>query len=550
VAAVVLLAHGYFFHYYEGAPNPNETSRLYLTLAVVDHGTLAIDAPMARHGVTGDRAEHKGRTYCDKAPGLSFLAVPFYALAQGTAKMFGGELTLSQAHLVSRWGAVILPTILLCYYLYLFLWEILPSWRLRVLLVLVYALASLARTYGVLFFSHQTAAVFSVGGVMFLYRLAAKSGWRGSASALLGGLFLGTAFSIEYPTFIAVAAGAMLALFTVRPWWRLPLTAVGVAIPVGLCLLYNYLAFDNPLSPGYAHLTSSFAAIHAKGLFGVTTPTPEALFGSFLSLERGLFFFSPWLVAALPGFYFLFRQREYRPLFWVSLTVSLGYGYFISSFDYWVGGDTAGPRHLTPLVPFLVFPVAAFMERVSRSSWEAPRFLLSGLFVYSILLVNLVSMTFSYFHPDLQNPFRDLSLEFWREQAFPESLGTLLGASHTVSVVPYVLGLLGLSLFACVAWPRAELSHRVSRRILSVVYAAGFATLGLLLVLSLRPEGRTQWASHEVYRYMAHFKASSPRFREAGPPTRTGLILRGNNAVLLGRPEEALRDYREAQRAP
>jgi hypothetical protein len=550
VAAVVLLGHGYFFHYYEGTPNPNETSRLYLTMAVVDHGTLAIDAPLGRHGGTGDKAEHEGKTYCDKAPGLSFLAIPFYAVAQGIAKIFGGELTLSQAHLVSRWGAVILPTILLCYYLYLFLWEILPSWRLRILLVLVYAMASLARTYGVLFFSHQTAAVFSVGGIMFLYRLAAKSGWRGTASALLGGLFLGIAFATEYPTFIVAAVGAVLALFTVRPWWRLPLVALGVAIPVGLCLLYNYAAFDNPFSPGYSHLTSSFAAIHAKGLFGVTTPKPEALFGSFLSIERGLFFFSPWLVAALPGFYFLFRQREYRLLFWVSLAVLLGYAYFISSFGYWVGGDTAGPRHLTPLVPFLVFPVAALMERVSRSSWEAPRFLLSGLFVYSILLVNLVSMTFSYFHPELRNPFRDLSLEFWRGQAFPDSLGTLLGTSHTVSVVPYLLGLMGLALFACVAWPRAELPRRVTRRTLSIAYALGLATLSLILVLSLRPEGRTQWASHEVYRYMHTFKSSSPRFRDAGPPTRAGLILRGNNAVLVDNPQDALRNYREAQRAP
>jgi hypothetical protein len=119
-----------------------------------------------------------------------------------------------------------------------------------------------------------------------------------------------------------------------------------------------------------------------------------------------------------------------------------------------------------------------------------------------------------------------------------------------VSVVPYLLGLMGLALFACVAWPRAELPRRVTRRTLSIAYALGLATLSLILVLSLRPEGRTQWASHEVYRYMHTFKSSSPRFRDAGPPTRAGLILRGNNAVLVDNPQDALRNYREAQRAP
>src|SRR5512137_1771162 len=55
----------------------NQNSRFDLTAAIVERGELSIDAYVAN---TGDYAEWNGRTYSDKTPGLSFLAVPVYAL--------------------------------------------------------------------------------------------------------------------------------------------------------------------------------------------------------------------------------------------------------------------------------------------------------------------------------------------------------------------------------------------------------------------------------------------------------------------------------------
>ena len=61
---------------------PNERTRVYLTMALVDHGTLAIDAPLRRFGSVYDLAQFRGRYFTDKAPGTSFLAVPIYAFVR------------------------------------------------------------------------------------------------------------------------------------------------------------------------------------------------------------------------------------------------------------------------------------------------------------------------------------------------------------------------------------------------------------------------------------------------------------------------------------
>lgn len=528
VAAVVLIGYGYFFHFQPGVGHPHETARISLTLAIVDEGTLAIDGPLRRHGEVRAGAGRDGRRHCEEAPGLSFLAVPFYAVGQALARLFDTDLDLAQAHFVCRWGAVVLPSVIFAYFLYLFLGSLLPPWRLRMLLVLVYALGTPARTYGVLFFGDQTAAVWSAGGVMMLLQFARTPGWRGVASIGLGGLMLGAAFATDYPALVAALVGAGLALVVVRPWWRLSIVALAMAVPGLLCLLYNDQAFGDPL----ATIRLRFAA-----------PESQAVFGSLLSFERGLFTLSPWLLAALPGLAFLFRSRESRPLAWVSATVLLGFAGCVASAPGWDDG-AAGPRHLAPLVPFLLFPIAALMHRLSETSWESGRFLLSALFVHSIVLVNAVSMTFSYFGPDLANPYRDVTLELWRDGVFPDSLGTVFGGSGVTATIPYLAGLAVLALFACVAWPRKHLRRAAIRRTLSFAYAAGFTLLALWALVSIRPEGRDARSAREVRRLLPRPGAA------ASDDTRQTLVLRGNAAILSDDTAAALRHYRAAQVRP
>src|SRR5437667_12760583 len=69
--------------------NPQDTTRYELTRHVVLHHSLAIESDVF------DRAVYGGRTYSDKAPGMSFLAIPAYVV----------ERALGVARAPRDWGA-------------------------------------------------------------------------------------------------------------------------------------------------------------------------------------------------------------------------------------------------------------------------------------------------------------------------------------------------------------------------------------------------------------------------------------------------------------
>ena len=73
---LALLVFGVYSYFYQ-AGGWNQNSRFDLTRAIVEQGTLSIDA---YEGNTGDKAQREGHWFTDKAPGLSVLAVPAYAV--------------------------------------------------------------------------------------------------------------------------------------------------------------------------------------------------------------------------------------------------------------------------------------------------------------------------------------------------------------------------------------------------------------------------------------------------------------------------------------
>ena len=64
------------FAYFVPSATWSPVSRLNLTRAIVEEGTLSVDAFVES---TGDRALRNGHWYCDKAPLPSLIAVPAYA---------------------------------------------------------------------------------------------------------------------------------------------------------------------------------------------------------------------------------------------------------------------------------------------------------------------------------------------------------------------------------------------------------------------------------------------------------------------------------------
>src|SRR6516164_3491435 len=74
-----------FIYFYEGG-GWNQNSRFDLLRAIVERHTLQIDAYQEN---TGDKAHFQGHYYSDKAPGQTFLAVPFAIVARPAMRAIG-----------------------------------------------------------------------------------------------------------------------------------------------------------------------------------------------------------------------------------------------------------------------------------------------------------------------------------------------------------------------------------------------------------------------------------------------------------------------------
>lgn len=80
--SVLLVAALYLwvFPYHAVVNNPNENVRVYMTVAVVDDHTFAINRVEGTWGYVNDKSVRDGRLYSSKAPGTSYVGVPFYWL--------------------------------------------------------------------------------------------------------------------------------------------------------------------------------------------------------------------------------------------------------------------------------------------------------------------------------------------------------------------------------------------------------------------------------------------------------------------------------------
>jgi hypothetical protein len=527
LATVVLVVQGYVVHDYPAVPNPNETTRIYLTLALLEDGSLSIDGPMARYGVTWDRASVEGRLYSDKAPGLALLALPFCAVAAALERLAGVPVGPRTLLPVARLAGVALPTALFAALLFGFLRRYGLSRRERALLVLLWALATPARIYAGLFFGHQTQAVLAATGCLVLVRAGRDAR---AATLVLAGACLGGAVLCEYPAALTLLAALGFAVAMVRR--RAALVAAGAAGPLAVLAGYHALAFGNPLRPGYAALDTAFARGQAVGAFGVTIPSVHALGGVLLSEHRGLLVMSPWLVLGAVGLGLLIRARQTRAEGLLFAVSALGSLYVASSYVYWDGGDSPGPRHLVSALPFLAVGAAPVLGRL-RGAW---RVLASAAAAYSLAVVGAVAATYPYFSPELALPYRDLTLALLRAGLLaPTVLGPLL--PHPLDGWLHLAILLAAAVALPWLWPGPGRLRDAARAVI-------LGGLALVWLVHHGPAGTGLAAGRA--RALALRALTEPSLESASSQASRTLVWEGNAAAEAGDLERATRLYRAA----
>jgi hypothetical protein len=446
---ILLVIYAYFFPRWA---DWNQNTRINLALAIVEERTLSIDA---YHENTGDKLYYEGRYYSDKAPGLSFAAVPVYAamlpllesapavqVLDRVASSPALEATLNPdgsgvnrekvvfavAQYIFTVLLVSLPSALLGVLLFHFLGRFTYGIWLRFSIVLAYGLGTSALPYSTVFYSHQLGAVLTFAAFFLVFRIVREGAPRWHL--WLAGLLLGFSILSENPTAFIAAVVGLYAVISLRDWKAgIPLAAA--ALPFILIFFgYNYARFGDPLELGYQY-HATFTAHAEAGPAGFAGFRWDAFWDITFSPYKGLFFRSPFLLLAIPGFIYLWQSGRFRAEVITAGVIAAGYFIHAASFYDWGGGHTAGPRYLVAMLPFFAFPVISLLE---NRSW---RILFFFLAVISILLIGAETLAGQHFpYQEMRNPWFEYILPSWADGDIARNLGTVFGLHSWYSLIP------------------------------------------------------------------------------------------------------------------
>lgn len=412
VFVILLSSYAFFWH----ARDWNTASRLMLTYALVDRGTVRLDG-LDRH--TGDLAKFQGHYYTDKLPGLSLLATVPYA----TQRLVLPPHPLGVAartHWAADYGATLgtsgLATALAGAILSRLAARLGCGPRRSMLVGLAYGLATPAYVYATLAYGHQVAAF----GLLGSFALLSDRGRRPWLRAGGAGFLLAAAAVVELQVGpVSAILAAYLAAQVAAGLWpsrALGAFALGAAGPTLALLAYNTLAFGSPTDMGYFHeRLELFSAVHSsRNPLGLRLPdgsiVPKLLWGR----SRGLILYAPILLLGPPGLVALLTRRRWGT---ATIAVSACVAVFLVNLSYpnWDGGWCTGPRLLVPLLPFAMLPVAGLLAADRRWAWPGAGF---GLLGFALMTAfQGVGARIPAYYPD---PIRQVVMPIWAGGPTPE----------------------------------------------------------------------------------------------------------------------------------
>lgn len=349
-AALEIVFSGIF----PGFANPNELSRVEAVYAFVEDGTFRIDRAVERFGSHDDMALSNGHFYSNKAPGLTFAAIPVYRLLRC---VFPPPRTpFDPIWVLLR---ILVVTSACVGALARFLGRLTSRQRpAPALVAAALAFGTPFVLYSRSFFSHAWTAALILFALDAIGR-AEAAGTRRRDGALLGfaGFLAGWAAISEYP--LALVAGLLFVRAVARPaagkrsrrLGRAAAFAGGIAIPLGLLLAYNAACFGSPFVLSSAReALPQYASLAHRGLFGFGFPRPIVALAYLLHPARGLLLFSPFWLWIVSGFVRWKRSGEDAADWSFCLAATILFFLAMTAYPNWHGGWSLGNRYLLPLL--------------------------------------------------------------------------------------------------------------------------------------------------------------------------------------------------------
>jgi hypothetical protein len=415
------------FAYFNHNDGWNQGARLAELHSLVLHGSLNIDA---YQDLTGDKAFINGHYYSEKAPAIVLMALPAFALTVLGQKAIGVDPDSEQGWRVSEWiataGSVGIVAALGGVAFFALL-------RRR-----VGAPSALIATFGLflgsLTFPYATS-LFAHAGTIGLLSLALW-GVLGETSIrrdCIAGVCAGLAVASEYPAIIACAT---IALYLACLEWRRASAFVVALLPaLVLILANNFLTTGSPFRVSYGS-NPAFPAVTAAHSFGFGLPDGRVIAELLWGEYRGLFFWCPVLLMALPGLVVLIASD--RPLAAMILAGSTLTLFQVASFYSWFGGNAVGPRYLASALPFLGLSAAFGIKRFPKTG--------ALLALVSVVLMGMVAAIAIDPPQDVTTPLESFYLARVSDNRFADSLGTLFGWPPLISL------LVPIAMLALASW--------------------------------------------------------------------------------------------------
>lgn len=312
--------------------------------------------------------------YSGYGPGQSIAALPFYLAGRAVAALFPsrGTTWLIRA-IVSWYNPLVTAGIAALMYAAATLLGYTP--RVATATALLYGLATMAWPHSKTFFAEPLTALLLWGS--FVLALAASMdarptwastqtvdagstryrSWKRDGLLFASGAVAGLAPLVKIQAGLALpllglfAASAVVSTCGLR-WSSVRLLAawgLGAMLMLALLALYQWAIFGAVGRTGYGSPARLFR-----------NPLVSGLYGLIASPGKGVIWYAPPLLLWPISVWLLWRRHRLVTLLCVGMAVA--HLVFYARLNFWHGDGAWGPRYLNIVLPFLILPLAAYLD--------------------------------------------------------------------------------------------------------------------------------------------------------------------------------------------
>jgi hypothetical protein len=523
------------FPYVRNINNPNEFTRVFTAMAIVEKHTFVIDEQVQLWGWVNDMARVPSKTdgvphyFMVKAPGAVYLGVPGYFLfSKVVAPMLGHHYptlhSTPEERLwwlrMSTWALRLFASNIPCFLFLLWFDKYLRDFTgdalIRYSAVAAAGLGTNYLAYTHMFASHAQYAVVAFLAFATIERELRLS--RGDAKkrrvsrALLAGFLTSACVTFEYHSLFLTIIFCIFAAFVFWRPTRLLAFAVGGLSNVPGVMYFHWKAYGNPLTPGHQMLeTQRFAIEHRTGLWGVVWPTWEHIRALAVDPGFGFFGMSPFMWIGLAGIPLLLlspyglpsQRRAIRRATFVWALSGLVLFLVNAGIIEWRAGWTIGPRYLAACPPFFAFGAALALERFARAGRirrALARGFGGGLALASVVSIGTVSLLIDTLPEAISRPFAQFSVPLMVTGFVPHHIGEWFGWDSIAFWYVVCAAMLAAPILAGL-WPsRSRLRFGYPARVLAFVSALA---IGMAPALSKPDDGTELFVLHPSCRFLA-----------------------------------------------